>query len=157
MTPEESQAKADAGDPFAIRFAVPEQSVRFTDGVHGDVEVQPNTIEDFVIMRRDGTPTYQIAVVTDDHAVGVTHVIRGDDHITNTPKQMLIYQAMEWDPPEFAHVPLILGTDKKRLSKRHGATAVTEYRKQGYLPESVFCYLSLLGWSPGDDREVMTS
>ncbi len=152
----ESDDRMMRGEPFAVRFKVPEEPVVFMDGVHGKVEVNPETIEDFIIQRRDGQPTYQMAVVVDDWDMGITNVVRGNDHITNTPKQILIYKALGWDVPEFAHVPLILGPDKKRLSKRHGATALTEYRDKGYLPESILSYLAMLGWSPGDDRELMT-
>ncbi|MDP8208806.1 MAG: glutamate--tRNA ligase [Candidatus Electryonea clarkiae] len=156
MNQETSDRLVETGEPYAVRFKIPDESVVFQDGVHGKVEVPPDSIEDFVIMRRDFTPTYQVAVVSDDFLMGITHVIRGDDHISNTPKQTLIYKAMGWEPPEFIHVPLILGPDKKRLSKRHGASAVTEYRDKGYQPEAIFNFLALLGWSPGDDRENMT-
>ena len=152
----EAERRALSGESHAVRFRVGEEPVRYSDGVHRNIEVAPDTIEDFVLMRRDGTPTYQVAVVADDFEMGVTHVIRGDDHVSNTPKQILIYNALGWEQPDFAHVPLILGPDKKRLSKRHGATAVTEFRRRGYLPEAVLSYLALLGWSPGDNRENMT-
>src|SRR4029079_1735540 len=116
-----------------------------------------STIEDFVILRSDGAPTYQLSVVCDDVDMAITHVVRGDDHISNTPKQILLYQALGATLPRFAHVPLILGADKKRLSKRHGATSVTEYANQGYLPEAMVNFLALLGWSPGKgDREVFS-
>jgi len=156
LSREESDKRAQAGEPFAVRFKVMGDSIRYTDGVHGVVEVPTTSIDDFIIMRTDGTPTYMVAVVADDFEMGVTHVIRGDDHVNNTPKQIMIYRALGWNPPEFAHVPLILGSDKKRLSKRHGATAITEYRDMGYLPEAVLSYLAMLGWSPGDDRENLT-
>jgi len=108
-------------------------------------------------LRRDGSPTYHLSVVADDRDMDITDVIRGDDHISNTPKQLLIYRAMGWTPPRFAHVPLILGPDKKRLSKRHGATSVGEYRETGYLPEAVFNFIAFLGWSPGKgDKEILT-
>ena len=109
-----------------------------------------------MLLRSDGHPTYQLSVVSDDVEMKITHVVRGDDHISNTPKQILLYRAAGADIPKFAHVPLILGADKKRLSKRHGATSVTEYSRQGYLPEAMFNFLALLGWSPGDDREVLS-
>ncbi len=156
MSPQQSDDRMMAGEPYAIRFKVPDEPVVFTDGVHGKVVVNPETIEDFIIQRRDGAPTYQMAVVVDDWDMGITNVVRGNDHITNTPKQILIYKALGWDVPEFAHVPLILGPDKKRLSKRHGATALTEYRDKGYLPEALFSFLAMMGWSPGDDRELLT-
>jgi glutamyl/glutaminyl-tRNA synthetase len=122
----------------------------------GPIEFDGANIEDFVLLRSDGHPTYQLSVVSDDVEMKITHVVRGDDHISNTPKQILLYRAAGADIPKFAHVPLILGADKKRLSKRHGATSVTEYSRQGYLPEAMFNFLALLGWSPGDDREVLS-
>ncbi|MEP6918707.1 MAG: glutamate--tRNA ligase, partial [Acidobacteriota bacterium] len=113
-------------------------------------------IEDFVILRSDGQPTYHASVVVDDIDMAITHVVRGDDHVSNTPKQVLLYRAFGIEPPHFAHVPLILGPDRKRLSKRHGATSVMEYHRLGYLPEAMVNFLSLLGWSPGDDRELFS-
>jgi len=130
--------------------------MRFDDLVHGPIEFDGANIEDFVILRSDGHPTYHLSVVSDDVEMAITHVVRGDDHISNTPKQILLYQAIGARVPEFAHVPLILGPDKKRLSKRHGATSVIEYARQGYLPEAMMNFLSLLGWSPGTDQEVFT-
>jgi len=140
----------------AIRFRVPEGTTRFDDLVHGPIEFDHANIEDFVILRSDGLPTYQLSVVSDDVDMKITHVVRGDDHISNTPKQILIYRAMGAALPQFAHVPLILGPDKKRLSKRHGATSVMEYARGGYLPEAMTNFLALLGWSPGGDRELLT-
>ena len=137
------------GQPRAIRFKVPAGAMRFDDLVHGPIEFDGANIEDFVIVRSDGHPTYQLSVVSDDVEMEITHVVRGDDHISNTPKQILLYQAVGAPVPQFAHVPLILGPDKKRLSKRHGATSVIEYARQGYLPEAMFNFLALLGWSPG--------
>jgi glutamyl-tRNA synthetase len=143
--------------PRVVRFRVPEGSTRFDDLVHGPIEFDGANIEDFVILRSDGQPTYQLSVVSDDVEMKITHVVRGDDHISNTPKQILLYQAIEAAVPAFAHVPLILGSDRKRLSKRHGATSVMEYARQGYLPEAMANFLSLLGWSPGTgDRELFT-
>jgi glutamyl-tRNA synthetase len=142
--------------PRAIRFKVPAGATRFDDLVHGPIEFDGAHIEDFVIVRSDGQPTYQLSVVSDDVEMKITHVVRGDDHISNTPKQILLYQAVGADVPRFAHVPLILGPDKKRLSKRHGATSVTEYARQGYLPEAMFNFLALLGWSPGGNDEVFS-
>jgi glutamyl-tRNA synthetase len=113
-------------------------------------------IDDLVILRSDGSPVYNLAVVSDDHAMGITHVIRGDDHLSNTPKQVLLYRALGYPEPRFGHVPLILGADGKRLSKRHGATAVGDYEAQGILPEAMVNFLALLGWNPGDEREVMS-
>jgi glutamyl-tRNA synthetase len=152
-------AREKAGAPRAIRFKVPEGTTRFDDLVHGPIEFDGANIEDFVILRSDGHPTYQLSVVSDDIDMGITHVVRGDDHISNTPKQILLYRAAGapgGNVPTFAHVPLILGADKKRLSKRHGATSVMEYAKQGFLPEAMVNFLALLGWSPGGDRELFT-
>jgi glutamyl-tRNA synthetase len=128
----------------------------FDDAVHGRIEFDPKSIEDFVVLRSDQHPTYHLSVVVDDIDMAITHVIRGDDHISNTPKHLLLFDALGATAPVFAHVPLILGADKKRLSKRHGATSVTEYQRQGYLPAAMVNFLALLGWSPGDDRELMS-
>jgi glutamyl-tRNA synthetase len=123
--------------------------------VHGRIDFDNAHIEDFVILRSDGHPTYHLSVVVDDVDMAITHVIRGDDHISNTPKHVLLFEALGAPVPQFAHVPLILGADKKRLSKRHGATSVMEYERQGYVSAAVVNFLALLGWSPGDDREIM--
>jgi len=153
----DERGRLDAeGAPRAVRFQVPEGQTSFHDLVRGTIAFDNANIEDFVILRSDGQPTYQLSVVVDDIGMAITHVVRGDDHISNTPKQVLLYQAFGTTPPEFAHVPLILGPDKKRLSKRHGATSVTEYQRAGYLPEAMVNFLALLGWSPGGDREVLT-
>jgi glutamyl-tRNA synthetase len=144
------------GAPRAIRFRVPDGRTGFDDAVHGRVAFDAANIEDFVILRSDGQPTFHLSVVVDDADMGITDVIRGDDHISNTPKHVLLFEALGAPVPRFAHVPLILGMDKKRLSKRHGATSVMEYQRNGYLPAAVVNFLALLGWSPGDDREVMT-
>jgi glutamyl-tRNA synthetase len=133
---------------------VPDGPVRFDDRVRGPVEFDGAHIEDFVVLRSDGHPTYHLSVVSDDVEMRITDVVRGDDHISNTPKQLLLYQAMGAPVPRFAHVPLILGPDKKRLSKRHGATSVMEYARQGYLPEAMVNFLALLGWSPATGQEV---
>ena len=151
------RAHEAAGTPRAIRFKVPPGSTGFDDAVHGRIEFDGANIEDFVILRSDDYPTYHLSVVVDDVEMGITDVIRGDDHISNTPKHVLLFRALEAPVPRFAHVPLILGSDKKRLSKRHGATSVTEYQRQGYLPEAMVNFLALLGWSPGGDRELMTT
>ncbi|MEZ4422454.1 MAG: glutamate--tRNA ligase [Gemmatimonadota bacterium] len=148
--------RLDAGAPFAIRFRVPDGETVWDDLVHGEMRFANADIEDLVVLRADGTPTYNLAVVSDDADMRITHVIRGDDHLSNTPKQILLYDALGYDLPRFGHVPLILGTDGKRLSKRHGATAVGDYRVQGILPETMVNFLALLGWNPGDEQEVMT-
>jgi glutamyl-tRNA synthetase len=157
LSPDRVRELEASGTPRAIRFRVPAGSTAFDDAVHGRIEFDGANIEDFVILRSDDYPTYHLSVVVDDVEMAITDVIRGDDHISNTPKHVLLFQALGTRVPRFAHVPLILGSDKKRLSKRHGATSVTEYQRQGYLPEAMVNFLALLGWSPGDDRELMTT
>lgn len=156
VEPEEAEHRAAAGQPFTIRFRVPEGRTSWDDAVHGRIEFDNSEIEDFIILRSDGTPIYNLAVVSDDVEMGITHVIRGDDHISNTPRQIMVYQALGATLPTFAHVPMILGPDGKRLSKRHGATAIGEYREQGILPEAMTNFLALLGWSPGGNEEIFT-
>jgi glutamyl-tRNA synthetase len=146
-----------AGTPRALRFNVPSSGAAFDDAVHGTIAFEGASIEDFVILRSDRYPTYHLSVVVDDIDMRITDVIRGDDHISNTPKHVLLFQALGAPVPRFAHVPLILGADKKRLSKRHGATSVMEYQRQGYLAPAMVNFLALLGWSPGDDRELMSA
>ena len=155
IDPGEAEAREAAGESFALRFAVPEGRTSWDDLVHGDTGFDHEHLEDFVLLRSDGTPVYNLAVVSDDVAMGITHVLRGDDHISNTPKQILIYRALGEALPVFGHLPMILGTDGKRLSKRHGALAVEAYREEGLLPEAMVNFLALLGWNPGDEREVM--
>jgi glutamyl-tRNA synthetase len=148
----------DAGKAYladgAIRFRVSHEEVAWDDAVHGPITFHGKDLEDFVILRADGTPVYNFAVVSDDIAMRITHVFRGDDHISNTPKQIQIYHAFEVPVPVFGHVPMILGTDGKKLSKRHGATAVADYQHEGILPQAMANFLALLGWSPGGDREL---
>ena len=157
LSADEIAANDRTGKPRAVRFRVPDGVTRFDDLVHGPIEFDGAHLEDFVLLRSDGHPTYQLSVVSDDVEMRITHVIRGDDHISNTPKQILLYRALDAPAPAFAHVPLILGPDKKRLSKRHGATSVTEYARQGYLPEAMMNFLALLGWSPGaTDQELFS-
>jgi glutamyl-tRNA synthetase len=153
---EEVQRRVDAGMPHVLRFRVPEGETSWPDLVHGRITFPNKDIEDFVILRSDGTPIYNMAVVSDDIAMAITLVMRGDDHISNTPKQILLYRALDAELPEFAHLPMILGTDGKKLSKRHGATAVGDYQHLGILRQAMVNFLALLGWSPGGDREVMT-
>src|SRR5688572_17558039 len=153
---DESARRASAGDPFVIRFRVPDGTTEWVDMVHDRIVFPNKDLDDMVILRSDGTPIYNMAVVSDDIAMGITLVMRGDDHISNTPKQILLYRALGADLPEFAHVPMIHGLDGKKLSKRHGATAVGDYRHQGILPTAMVNFLALLGWSPGGDREVMS-
>ncbi|MCU0623051.1 MAG: glutamate--tRNA ligase [Gemmatimonadaceae bacterium] len=155
LSPDAEAAKLAAGEPFAIRFKVPDGTTEWMDLVHGRIAFPNKDIEDFVILRSDGTPLYNHAVVSDDIAMGVTLVMRGDDHISNTPKQILIYEALGARLPIFGHLPMIHGTDGKKLSKRHGATAVAEWANEGILPSAMVNFLALLGWSPGGDLEVM--
>ena len=144
------------GDKFAVRFATPDEGQTVVhDLVYGDVQFENNEIDDFIIVRRNGTPTYQLAVVADDKDMAISHVIRGDDHLSNTPKQLLIFEALGVKPPLYAHLPLIMGFDGKRLSKRHGAASVAEFQNEGILPEAFLNHLALLGWSPKDDTEFM--
>jgi glutamyl-tRNA synthetase len=156
LTADEIARREAAGEPRAVRFKVPPGQTAFVDAVHGSIAFENANIEDFVILRSDRQPTYHLSVVADDVDMAISHVVRGDDHISNTPKQILIYQAVGAPLPQFAHLPLILGPDKKRLSKRHGATSVMEYERQGYLPEAMVNFLALLGWSPGGDREIFS-
>ncbi|MCC6241371.1 MAG: glutamate--tRNA ligase [Gemmatimonadaceae bacterium] len=150
------QAKLDAGESYTIRFKVPDGVTEWNDLVHGRIAFPNKDIEDFIILRSDGTPIYNLAVVSDDIDMRITLVMRGDDHISNTPKQILLYRALGAAVPQFAHVPMILGGDGKKLSKRHGATAVGDYQYLGLLPGAMLNFLALLGWSTGDDIEVMT-
>ncbi|MFQ5465731.1 MAG: glutamate--tRNA ligase [Thermodesulfobacteriota bacterium] len=140
------------GRPYALRFRVPDGSTMFKDEIKGVISYENSGIEDLIIVRSDGTPTYNFCVVVDDATMEITHCIRGDDHINNTPKQILMYKALGLTPPVFAHLPMILGADKTRLSKRHGATSVTAYREMGILPEALVNYLARLGWSHGDQE-----
>ena len=156
LSAEDRQRLDAAGVQPAIRFKVPPGATAYTDSVRGAIKFDHEQIEDFIILRSNGLPTYHLSVVADDLDMQITHVIRGDDHISNTPKHILLWRALEQAPPAFAHIPLILGTDKKRLSKRHGATSVTEYERLGYLSEAMVNFLGLLGWSPGGARELMT-
>ncbi len=141
-------------DDGAVRFRMPADEIAWRDGVHGKISFHGSDIEDWVILRSDRTPTYNFSVVEDDVFMGITHIIRGSDHISNTPKQIAVYHALGREPPQFTHVSVIHGMDGKKLSKRHGATAVGEYRELGILPEAMRNFLALLGWSPGDDREL---
>ncbi len=148
----EGKAYMDEG---AIRFKVPPGEIAWDDAVHGRISFQGEDLKDFIILRSDRTPIYNLAVVADDLHMQITHVLRGDDHISNTPKQIALYRALGVEPPVFAHVPMINGPDGKKLSKRHGATAVGDYQHLGILPAAMRNFLALLGWSPGGDREIM--
>jgi glutamyl-tRNA synthetase len=156
LTPEEREEKMSAGATAAIRLVVPEGATAWHDIVRGDVEFQNEQFGDFIIAKSDGFPTYHFAVVVDDALMEITHVIRGDDHISNTPRHIMIYKALGKKAPQFAHVPIILGSDGGRLSKRHGATSIGQYREEGYLPEAMVNYLALLGWSPSESRQTFT-
>jgi glutamyl-tRNA synthetase/nondiscriminating glutamyl-tRNA synthetase len=156
LAPADAQARMAAGERPVIRFKVPENvEVTFQDLVRGDVTFNSEVIGDPVIVRSDGRPAYNFAVVVDDALMEVTHVIRGEDHISNTPRQVLLYKALGFAPPEFAHLSLVMGPDHTPLSKRHGATSVAEFRLRGYLPEALVNYLALIGWSPGDGDELL--
>ncbi len=158
LDPAEASKLEAEGKPFAWRLRTPTDGSTFWyDIVVDKREFQNEVLVDRVIFKADGFPTYQFACVVDDHLMGITHVLRGDDHVSNTPFQILIYQALGWNLPKFGHMPMILGPDRKRLSKRHGATSVQEFQKQGIIPEAMMNYLALLGWSPGGNAdEVMT-
>ena len=154
---EEARRRVEHGEPAAIRFRVPDGTpeVAFTDLVRGRVAFPRDVIGDFVMVRSGGVPAYNFAVVVDDALMAITHVIRGEDHISNTPRQLLLYDALGWAPPMFGHVSMVLGPDHSKLSKRHGATSVSEFRERGYLPEALANYLALLGWSPGEGDELL--
>lgn len=156
LSPTEKEKLDASNQPKTIRFLVPYKKVVFDDLIHGRIEKAPQDIEDFIIIRADGTPTYNFAVVVDDALMQITHVIRAVEHIANTPKQILLYEALSFSIPKFAHLPLILGPDRKKLSKRHGALSLFEYQKAGILPDALINFLALLGWSPGSDREILT-
>jgi glutamyl-tRNA synthetase len=156
LPPGEAAERAAEGEPHALRFLIPDGETTWVDRVHGEVRFRNPEIEDLVLLRTDGTPTYNLAVVSDDAEHRVTLVIRGDDHISNTPKQILLHEALGNLTPDFAHVPMILGPDGKRLSKRHGAAAVGDYHHQGILPEAMNNFLALLGWNPGTEEEIFT-
>jgi nondiscriminating glutamyl-tRNA synthetase len=153
----DARRRVENGEPAAIRFRVPDDQgeVVFHDLVRGDVRFGAEVIGDPVIVRSGGVPAYNFAVVIDDALMAITHVVRGEDHISNTPRQILLYQAFGWNPPVFAHVSLVLGADHAPLSKRHGATSVKEFRDRGYLPEALTNYLALIGWSPGEGEELL--
>lgn len=153
LSKEERQAKIDANDPYCIRFlSTDEGDILIKDLIKGDVKISANELDDLIIRRTDGSPTYNLTVVIDDADMQVTHVIRGDDHLNNTPRQIQLYEALGYSLPLFAHVPMILGSDKKRLSKRHGATSVMAYKEMGYLPHALLNYLVKLGWGHKDQE-----
>lgn len=157
LDPEEAKRRIAAGEPYVLRIKVPEDrgDVVVRDAVHGEVTFAARELDDFVIQRTDGTPTYNFATVVDDAAMGITHVIRGDDHLSNTPRQVIVYEALGAPVPTFAHISMILGADGKKLSKRHGATNVEEYRDAGYLSDAFVNYLALLGWSLDGETTII--
>ena len=156
LSPEQAQSRIAAGERPAIRFRVPEgRDVSFVDAVRGEVRFSGDVIGDPVIVRADGHPAYNFAVVVDDALMEITHVVRGEDHISNTPRQVLLYEALGFTPPHFAHLALVMGPDHSPLSKRHGSTSVAEFRAKGYLPDALVNYLALIGWSPGNDDELL--
>jgi len=157
IDPAEAKRRRAAGESCAIRLGIPEHPIRFHDIVHGDVEFSNEVVSDPIILRSNGMPVYNYVVVIDDALMKITHVIRGDDHLSNTPKQVALYEALGWPVPEFAHLSTILGSDRERLSKRHGATSIANFREMGVLPEALVNYLVLLGWAPpGGAREIFT-
>lgn len=152
---EEAKARIAAGEKPSVRIKIPnEGNVIVHDLIHGDVTFSLDQYDDFVIMKSNGIPTYNFAVVVDDHLMGMTHVMRAEEHLSNTPKQLLVYEALGWEPPKFGHMSMILAPDRSKLSKRHGATSVEEFRSQGYVAPAIVNYLTLLGWGPGDEREI---
>ena len=156
LSPEESERRARAGERHVIRLRMPAETIVVEDLIRGRVEFPPDALDDFVLVRSDGHPLYHFCVCVDDADMRITHVIRGDDHLANTPKHVALFRALGAPVPQFAHLGMILGTDRKKLSKRHGAAAVEEWRDAGILPEALFNFLALLGWSPGEDREILT-
>jgi glutamyl-tRNA synthetase len=156
LSEKEKEKNIKSGRPAAVRLYVPEGETAFNDLISGKLKRNHREIDDFIIARSDGRPVYNMAVVVDDYEMGITHIIRGNDHIFNTFNQILLYDSLGLPKPKFAHLPLILGTDRSKISKRDGAVAVTDYAKMGYLREAVVNFIALLGWSPGDDREIMT-
>jgi len=157
LDPAEARRRRDSGEVAAIRLRIPEHPIRFHDIVHGAVEFSNEVVSDPIILRSTGIPVYNYVVVVDDALMKITHVIRGDDHLSNTPKQVALYEALGWPVPQFAHLSTILGADRERLSKRHGATSIANFRDMGVLPEALMNYLALLGWAPsGGTREIFT-
>src|SRR6267378_2102497 len=157
ITKDESERRAAAGERFVVRQAMPtEGTTTLQDLVMGTVTFRNDTLDDHVLLKSDGFPTYHLAFAVDDHAMRISHIIRGDGWLPSAPKHLLLFQAFRWLPPAFAHLPLVLGPDKKPLAKRHGAKDVLEYRDAGYLPEAVDNFIAFLGWSPGTDQDIFT-
>lgn len=157
LSKEEVQAKIDAGEPYVIRMKLPaDKDIHFKDVVRGDVVINTNDMDDQVLMKSDGFPTYHFAVVVDDHLMQITHIIRGEEWLPSTPKHVYLYEAFGWEQPVYVHLPNILNSDHKKLSKRQGDVAVEDFRKKGYLPEALINYIALLGWSPEDNQEIFS-
>jgi glutamyl-tRNA synthetase len=157
LTAEEIANKKAAGEPFVVRLRVPiGESVTFTDIIRGEVTFDTKTIDDQVLLKSDGFPTYHLANIVDDHLMDVTHVIRGEEWLPSTPKHVLLYEALEWTSPHFAHLPLLLNADRSKLSKRQGDVAVEDYKAKGYLPHALVNFVALLGWNPSASEEIFT-
>lgn len=157
LTPAEVRRKLDAGEPAVVRMKVPEaETIAFDDVIRGRVEFSSDRIDDQVLLKSDGYPTYHLANVVDDHTMGISHIIRGEEWLSSTPKHVLLYRYFGWEPPVFSHLPLLLNADRSKLSKRQGDVAVEDYRAKGYLPEALVNFVALLGWNPGDERELFT-
>lgn len=157
VSDKERKVKLDAGEKYVVRMDVPTgEKVKFEDAIRGKIEFNTDDIDDQIILKSDGFPTYHLASVVDDHLMGVTHVIRGEEWLPSTPKHILLYKAFGWDTPQFAHLSLLLNTDKSKLSKRQGDVAVEDYRDKGYLPEALINFVALLGWNPGTEEEIFS-
>src|SRR3989344_7477923 len=154
---EEVKEEIKKGKPFVIRLNVPEnKEIKFRDVIRGEVKIMSDNLDDQVLMKSDGFPTYHLAVVVDDYLMKISHVIRAEEWLSSTPKHVLLYQYLDWPLPQFVHLPVVLGPDKSKLSKRHGAASVLEYRDQGYLPQTLVNYLSFLGWNPKTNQEILS-
>lgn len=154
LDPAEAKKRVQAGEKYVVRMKIPDgETFTINDTVRGEVQIDSSTVDDQVLLKSDGFPTYHLAAVVDDHYMEITHVIRGEEWLTSTPKHLLLYRFFGWDPPKFAHLPLLVNEQKKKLSKRDGDVSVEAYRQKGYLPEGLVNYLALLGWSAGDDKE----
>jgi glutamyl-tRNA synthetase len=156
LNPQQIEEKIKQKIPFVIRFHIPDRTTYFKDRLHKEMKVDNAQLEDFVLLKSDDSPTYHLSVVVDDSDMGITDVVRGDDHISNTFKQVLLFQSLDRKPPKYAHLPLILGPDRKKLSKRHGETSVIEFKRNGYLPEAIITYLSQLSWLPADSKKIFS-
>ena len=156
LSDEDTKWRLNQSQSFTLRLKLPKGETTYQDLIYGDIHAEHKELDDFIVVRTDGTTTYNFSAVVDDHDMEITHVIRGEDHVANTPKQILLYQALGYNEPVFAHLPMILGPDKKRLSKRHGAPGVQNFKDDGYLPESLLNYLALLGWNPGTEEEIFS-